>query len=186
MPRSKPNWKFPCIICKKCARKDQKFFTCPSCKKRVHLKCIVLSDEEYHSYVNGVYIFCCVECKPVENNTNNAPGSPSPDTPQNVEFPCVACNSPVDHNHTALMCDTCTRWVHHSCTDLSQDQYDKLESDINTSFYCLLCKPRPSYASIILDDNAVDDAFENSINESLSSINISAHSSDFEFIDDET
>ena len=64
-PRAKPKWKNPCIKCEKCARIDQKFLTCTTCKKRIHQKCIdSLSENDFQRFKNNESIFHCFKCKP--------------------------------------------------------------------------------------------------------------------------
>ena len=59
----------------------------------------------------------------------------------NWKYPCVKCLKPVKTNQKGLECDTCNKWVHFKCTNLTEAQYSYLEVNGNIPFYCLVCEP---------------------------------------------
>ena len=71
-----------------------------------------------------------------------------------IKHPCagIGCGKPVKSNQKSIACDQCDKWVHLKCTDLSQGQFDFLSQNEDSTFYCLHCKPRTSYADLIFDD----------------------------------
>ena len=104
----------------------------------------------------------------------------------NIKHPCIECKKSVKSNQKALGCDSCFKWVHLKCTNLTYARYTYLETNAETSFYCKICKPRPTYADAIS---------YSSNNHSNSSLNVSSvqstdldcsstHSSDFELVTD--
>ena len=107
----------------------------------------------------------------------------------NWKFPCIECQKPVKTNQKGLECDICKIWVHFKCTDLTEAQFSFLEANEDIPFYCLVCKPRLLYADVISDSNTL---YTNSnLNSSSPSIIYSsdfefssAHSSDFEYVDE--
>ena len=38
-------------------------------------------------------------------------------------FPCVKCNKPVRSNQKGLQCDSCDRWCHAACEQISEETY---------------------------------------------------------------
>ena len=131
MPPKK--WKFPCVKCGSCVRKDQKFVNCHICKRRVHFKCSELTKDQFFSIKKCKSRFTCNECE-----------SPAP---------CLKCNDPVCYNDKALQCNGCNKWVHFTCTELTEAQFNILEVDEDSPYYCSLCKPSP-YPS--LDDSPIE------------------------------
>ena len=95
----------------------------------------------------------------------------------NWKYPCIVCiTKPVRTNQKGLLCNTCKKWLHLKCTDLSDGQYEFLETHIELPFYCLLCKPRPHYADLIFDNTFLSTAntlpshqTDNDLSENLSS-----------------
>ena len=108
----------------------------------------------------------------------------------NWKFPCLSCAKPVKINQKGIECNACKIWVHLKCTDLSETQYNYLETNEDIPFYCLTCKPRPLYADLIFEDttfNILTDNSSNHTSASTCSFDLdfsSAHSSDFEYIDE--
>ena len=131
----------------------------------------------------------------------------------NWKYPCQECYKPVKKNQLGIECNTCNKWVHLKCTDLNQDQYRYLETNVNAPFYCLICKPRCSYADVINEtttlpttttssppsipptdidicvnsppDQNHSSSFISNLNDSTSSLNFSsANSSDFVYVDE--
>ena len=139
-----PNWKNPCQICKNCVRKNQKYLPCLECGKRTHFKCTELSLTEYYILKNGTPNFFCHICKPLVNENANTQGSLLNNT-SSID-PCIECKIAVEDGQKAIMCDKCCKWVHLTCTDLSEDQYTYLEQTEGSSFFCLFCEPRSLYS----------------------------------------
>ena len=71
---------------------------------------------------------------------------------RNYKYPCIQCKTkPVKSNQKGIQCNTCKKWVHAKCTDLTNAQYDILKADEDLPFFCLICKPRSNYADLIFD-----------------------------------
>ena len=108
----------------------------------------------------------------------------------NWKFPCIECKGPVKTNQKGLQCSTCTDWVHHKCTDLTEAQYISLEVNVEIPFYCSVCKPRLIDADANPDIRSMNSSLDSSFNISSARRTdydyISAHSSDFELVTDES
>ena len=120
---------------------------------------------------------------------------------------------PVKTNQKGLKCNTCYKWVHFKCTNLTEEHYTYLEVNSNIPFYCLVCKPDwvcfpsddlncssatlnhpvPTDVPPPLLPNNIDTSLKSSLDPissasqndlSLLSDSLSAHSSDFEYVDD--
>ena len=102
--------------------------------------------------------------------------------PPNWKYPCIACSKPVRSNQKGLECNTCKKWVHLKCTDLTEQQYNFLEVDEHIPFYCLICSPRPNYADVIFESSSFFNTVltETDLDSSLDS----AKSSDFVYADE--
>ena len=75
---------------------------------------------------------------------------------RNYKYPCIQCKTkPVKSNQKGIQCNTCKKWVHAKCTDLTNAQYDILKADEDLPFFCLICKPRLNYADLIFDQPIV-------------------------------
>ena len=55
-----------------------------------------------------------------------------------MNFSCNICEKAVASNHNAISCDTCNKWVHISCNNISRYCYRKLQKS-NTPWYCKNC-----------------------------------------------
>ena len=56
------------------------------------------------------------------------------------KFPCLICCKPVRCNQKGLFCDSCNRWCHSRCSDVSDAQYVRLsEIGFSTPWYCPTC-----------------------------------------------
>ena len=70
----------------------------------------------------------------------------------NWKYPCSECKKPVKSNQQGVSCNTCKKWVHFKCTDLTQSQCEFLEaSNDDFLFFCLECKPRQFYSEEIFE-----------------------------------
>ena len=59
-----PNWKYPCIECKKPVKTNQKGLQCNICTKWVHFRCTDLSEDQYlFLETNENLPFYCLICK---------------------------------------------------------------------------------------------------------------------------
>ena len=127
----------------------------------------------------------------------------------NWKYPCLKCFKPVKNNQKGLECNTCIKWVHFKCTNLTDTQYNYLEENNEIPYYCYVCNPEwvciipenpttPSPFPLPNIDTSLKSSFdpisfasqnnltsilpENNPNSTFDSL--SAHSSDFEYIDD--
>ena len=103
----------------------------------------------------------------------------------NIKFPCIECRKSVKSNQKALGCDSCKKWVHLKCTDLTYARFSYLETNVETSFYCKICKPRSNYTDAI-SQNITNSSLNVSSGQSTDLDCSSAHSSDFELVTDES
>ena len=42
------------------------------------------------------------------------------------KFPCGICEKSVNKSQTSVYCNNCNHWVHKSCEDLSDDEFQRL------------------------------------------------------------
>ena len=94
----------------------------------------------------------------------------------NWKYPCCQCKKPVKSNQKGLECDTCKKWVHFKCMDLTETQYDFLGTNEDFPFYCLNCKPRSHYADLIFGNTILSASDNDNLN--------SSSSDDYEYVDD--
>ena len=73
----------------------------------------------------------------------------------NYRFPCVSCSRPVKSNQKGFQCNSCHKWVHFKCMDLTISQYNFLAKNEDLPFYCLECKPRPRYADTLFENTII-------------------------------
>ena len=86
--------------------------------------------------------------KVINYNKQNSP-YPTPTCPIFLPFPstsdipadrCVICNCIVKEYHKSICCDTCHKWVHIECSNVSDKQYEDYQTDSNLKFDCIQCK----------------------------------------------
>ena len=125
-----PNWKHPCLKCKNCVRKNQKYLTCLTCKCRIHWKCSELQKSEFYQFKNRKKHFYCAgsfckqSCDLPQKNVAHVPlQQSSPDISPNHNYPCIVCEIEVESCQKGIQCNICTNWVHLVCTDLTESQY---------------------------------------------------------------
>jgi len=83
------------------------------------------------------FLLDSIKSKPLLGNT----------TPNvNIKFPCSICNFEVKHNHKAIYCTTCKKWVHIKCNGTSIDDYKQMMKSnlenpdlVNSEWECLSC-----------------------------------------------
>ena len=46
----------------------------------------------------------------------------------NLQWPCIICNKNVLRSQKAIQCDTCHKWSHIKCENMSNETYDSLVS----------------------------------------------------------
>ena len=63
--------------------------------------------------------------------------------PGPVKHPCLVCEKPVAKTHRAVMCDTCERWTHIKCGNISPSQYVEL-SGVGSKSHCRAVPAVPS------------------------------------------
>ena len=57
------------------------------------------------------------------------------------KFPCGICEKNVNKNQKSVYCNSCNHWVHKSCEDLSDDEFQRLvEKDDEIPWSCFLCQ----------------------------------------------
>ena len=53
---------------------------------------------------------------------------------------CRGCGKVVKENHRAISCDTCLRWIHLSCSDLTIKAYNKYRTQKTFAWICNICR----------------------------------------------
>ena len=57
-----PNWKYPCGVCNKAVRRNQKGIQCDHCDLWYHTKCCSIGDKMYQILANSSCTWMCVDC----------------------------------------------------------------------------------------------------------------------------
>ena len=57
-----PNWRYPCGVCNKPVKRNQKGIQCDHCDLWYHTKCCSVGDEMYHILANSSCTWMCVNC----------------------------------------------------------------------------------------------------------------------------
>lgn len=64
----------------------------------------------------------------------------NPGPTNSVDYPCGICQSEVEENDNALLCDTCNLWCHTNCCGMSNQNYDLLcNKSKSFSWICFQC-----------------------------------------------
>ena len=50
--------------------------------------------------------------------------------PRNLRWPCSLCNKNVTDNINGVQCDTCDKWCHLNCEDISLKEYEILKISV--------------------------------------------------------
>ena len=58
-----------------------------------------------------------------------------------IAHPCGVCSRPVAHNHKAIVCDICQKWIHLGCNKFDDKDDKFFQDDVNfdEQFFCLNC-----------------------------------------------
>ena len=132
-----PNWQYPCSVCAKCVRKNQKYLECTSCKKRTHLKCTHLSNSNSR--------FLCKSCSTFSSSTSSTSFRNS-NLDYNRKTSCLSlknfvhcgilsCPDNCNENSERIFCVVCFKWFHYKCKKLSKKAY-KTIIDNKLPFVC--------------------------------------------------
>ena len=64
-----------------------------------------------------------------------------PKSSRKIKYPCSICNKAVLDNQKAIQCDTCDLWCHIKCDGTSNEKYNylMLEENSSESWHCLVC-----------------------------------------------
>ena len=65
-----------------------------------------------------------------------------------AQYPCVSCGISVGEQDS-ICCDTCNKWIHFECTNLSRQDFDFHCQNDDEPFHCVFCKPSTSSNDII-------------------------------------
>ena len=68
---------------------------------------------------------------------------------------CRKCNKVVKSDVTSIYCDICNSWIHFSCSNLSEKQYDEFVSS-STPFYCHVCISHTSSIDAVNENKSKD------------------------------
>ena len=87
---------------------------------------------------------------------------PGPQTARKPKDPCGICSKGVRSNSKAILCDSCSKWIHIKCAKFPVDQYNNLvKSQEPFSYVCDLClETNLPFGSI--DDDVLGDLFAGS------------------------
>ena len=83
----------------------------------------------------------------------------------NLSWPCSICNKNVLSNQIGIQCDSCDKWSHAKCNDLSPERYEYLATtDDSCQWHCLYCTLKFHHKNIpfILLDNSEIEKINNS------------------------
>ena len=61
-PTRRPNWKFPCGVCDKPVKSNQRGIQCEVCYSWLHVKCINMSSDDYSQLQVSDEPWCCNTC----------------------------------------------------------------------------------------------------------------------------
>ena len=90
-----PNWKYPCQVCQKPVKSNQKGLECNICVKWVHKKCTDFTDAQYKYLEENENVpFYCLICKPQSLFADLI--SEKPNIPINLDTSLNDSNSSLD------------------------------------------------------------------------------------------
>ena len=87
--------------------------------------------------------------------------------PNRLKSPCSICNKSVQKNQNAIQCDTCDKWVHRKCENMSIELYNYyVNSGDEVKFHCLYCIMKENHENIpfTISDNFELENINNSDN----------------------
>ena len=113
-----------------------------------------------------------------------------------AQYPCVSCGISVGEEQDSICCDTCNKWIHFECTNLSRQDFDFHCQNDDEPFHCVFCRPSTSsnnitHPTLPLVNVASEPASINPIaqpefDSSTNSSNQSFNSNDFEYVTDDS
>jgi hypothetical protein len=144
-----------CVTCAVCGEGDN-CVTCTSCDRWFHKVCM----SEHRSYIGGRGTWRCVVCTHCVSCKSTTPGE-SPEAMWYEDFMycktcydlrqkgnfcplCLQCYQDSDFTTKMVQCGRCEFWIHATCEDMSDDQYEVL-SDLPEDavvFHCHQCQER--------------------------------------------
>ena len=77
---------------------------------------------------------------------NPGPDIGSTTTSESLKLKCTICRRTIASNHRALICDSCNRWIHIKCGQVSATRYVQLQQLKEFEWHCPECSSA-SYAS---------------------------------------
>ena len=110
-----------CEICQNNEIASHNSLYCVTCLKNFCDKCNSLSSNQINSFRTSDSPIYCSTCA--------------------LEYPCIVCG---DHcyndtvNQPSIQCDLCENWVHHYCSKLTVNQFNKYGCT-DTPYYCTSC-----------------------------------------------
>ena len=136
--------RFPCKVCDKPVKSNQKGLQCDSCMFWIHTKCYGISAGTYAELQQSTSEWHCSFCSVVQPaNPPPQPGSSSePNRPKSIRFPCKVCDKPVKSNQKGLQCDSCMFWLHTKCIGISAGTYTELQQSTSL-WHCSFCSNVP-------------------------------------------
>ena len=101
--------------------------------------------------------------------------------------PCSLCMGPVAKNHKAVYCNSCSKWCHIKCSDVSNEEYQKLQvEDDKIPFICLKCDVLDNFDELPFAYLTEDEIFANNLTNgsqtALDNINIALAKEDKQII----
>ena len=104
--------------------------------------------------------------------------------PTKLKNPCSLCNKNVLDNQDAIQCDTCDKWCHIKCENISKEVYNSM-NDPNKDWHCMFCQVKASHSrfpfTLVDTDDLLNINSSNSMKlcENLPSIEIVSESTRF-------
>ena len=127
---SSSNQSEKCLKCTKgFSSSRQKSLTCTSCSSTLHLKCTLITNNDYSLYKSGEKDFVCQYCS---------------------DFRCISCNKHVYDKQEGIFCDGHYFWVHRKCAKMKKNEYKNL-CQSEDPWFCRTCN-KEMFPFFNLDD----------------------------------
>lgn len=132
-----------CQVCRESASSSKFLLVCRTCDKAYHHFCTSSAKEK----PNPAGFWKCERCRQCrECGTHSA-------SQWNIDYSmCEHCNQKrrranvcplCGHgyaNHKSVQCDSCSRWIHATCDNISDEMYKNLEKDTSILYVCKPCR----------------------------------------------
>ena len=109
-----------CIVCLSVINDPINSVTCICCNSRICTSCLPIPIYQI-SLNNGVKQYYCQSCS--------------------IIYPCQVCQKPCENfpdREASILCDSCNKWEHVSCSKLKISQFNKLGRN-SEPYFCQTC-----------------------------------------------